>query len=156
MKRGLAAALAALMAAASLGGCAGAGNAKSGAEEVRLMVWSPSEDQSKDSGEWLQTSCKEFAKQHPEWDITFIYGVADEATSAGQVSQDAEASADVFLYANDTLTIMTDANALVKFGGKYREEIESTNSPEVLNSVTMDGGSVRNSIYHKHVVYVLR
>ena len=34
---------------------------------------------------------------------------------------------------------MTDANALVKFGGKYREEIEAMNSAEVINSVTMDG-----------------
>ena len=68
-----------------------------------------------------------------------MYGVADEATAANQVAQDAEASADVFMYANDTLTIMTDAGALVKFGGKYREEIESTNSKEVIDSVTMDG-----------------
>lgn len=45
----------------------------------------------------------------------------------------------MFMYANDTLTIMTDAGALVKFGGKYREEIESTNSKEVIDSVTMDG-----------------
>lgn len=80
-----------------------------------------------------------FAAEHPEWDITFVYGVADEASAATQVSQDPEASADVFMYANDTLTTMTDANALVKFGGKYREEIESTNSEEVLASLTKDG-----------------
>ena len=104
-------------------------------ESVRLMVWSPSEDQSKDSGEWLQNTCEDFAELHPEWDITFVYGVADEASAATQVAQDPEASADVFMYANDTLTIMTDANALAKFGGKYREEIESTNSEEVLTSL---------------------
>lgn len=110
-----------------------------GREKIRLMVWSPTEDQSKDSGEWLQTSCKKFAELHPEWDITFVYGIADEPTSAGQVSQDAEASADVFMYANDTLTTMTDVNALVKFGGKYAEEIKATNTEEVLKSVTKDG-----------------
>lgn len=99
------------------------------------MVWSPSEDQSKDSEEWLQNTCEDFAKLHPEWDITFVYGVADGATAATQVAQDPEASADVFMYANDTLTIMTDANALAKFDGKYREEIESTNSEEVLSSL---------------------
>lgn len=132
-------AAAAVMTAGMLGGCGKASSGQGGREEVRLMVWSPSEDQSKDSGQWLQTSCEQFAKQHPEWDITFVYGVADEATAANQVAQDAEASADVFMYANDTLTIMTDAGALVKFGGKYREEIESTNSKEVIDSVTMDG-----------------
>ena len=132
-------AAAAVMTAGMLGGCGKASSGQRGREEVRLMVWSPSEDQSKDSGQWLQTSCVQFAKLHPEWDITFVYGVADEATAANQVAQDAEASADVFMYANDTLTIMTDAGALVKFGGKYREEIESTNSKEVIDSVTMDG-----------------
>ena len=124
--------------ATSLTGC-GSDSADGVAESVRLMVWSPQNDQSKDSGEWLQTMCNNFAEEHPEWDITFVYGVADEASAAGQVSQDPEASADVFMFANDTLTTMTDANALAKFGGKYREEIESTNSQEVLDSLIMDG-----------------
>ena len=139
-KRGLALLLTAGLLATGLSGCAGQSEGGAGeTEKVRLMVWSPSNDQSKDSGEWLQTMCKNFAKEHPEWDITFVYGVADEASAAGQVSQDPEASADVFMYANDTLTTMTDANALAKFGGKYREEIEKTNSEEVLKSLTKDG-----------------
>ena len=132
--------LAFVLAATGLVGCGnGTDGASGGKEKIRLMVWSPSEDQSKDSGEWLQTMCENFADEHPEWDITFVYGVADEASAAGQVAQDAEASADVFMYANDTITTMTDANALAKFGGKYREEIESTNSEEVLASLTKDG-----------------
>lgn len=36
--------------AAGLTGC-GSNNSDKAAEKVRLMVWSPSEDQSKDSGE---------------------------------------------------------------------------------------------------------
>ena len=121
-----------------LTGCAGTGGAD-GAEKIRLMVWSPSEDQSKDSGQWLQTCCERFAELHPEWDITFVYGVADEATAAGSVAQDPEASADVFMYANDTLTTMTDAGALAKFGGIYAEELKATNSETLLDSITMDG-----------------
>lgn len=111
----------------------------SGTEKIRLMVWSPSEDQSKDSGQWLQTCCENFAALHPEWDITFVYGVADEASAAGAVAQDPEASADVFMYANDTLTTMTDANALAKFGGIYAEELKATNSETLLDSLTLDG-----------------
>lgn len=128
-----------MIASLAVTGLTGCGNSDDGKESVRLMVWSPQGDQSKDKGEWLQTCCNAFAEEHPEWDITFVYGVADEASSAGQVSQDAEASADVFLYANDNLTTMTDADALVKFGGKYREEIEATNSQTSLDSVTKDG-----------------
>lgn len=140
IKRGLVFLLAAGVALCGLAGCGtGVSSGTGSGEKVRLMVWSPSEDQSKDSGEWLQNTCKDFAKQHPEWDITFVYGIADEATAARSVSQDPEASADVFLYSNDTLPLMTDANALVKFGGKYRAEIEETNTEEVLASVTMDG-----------------
>ena len=74
----------------------------------------------KESGEWLQTMCESFAEENPQWDITFVYGVADEATAASQVSQDPEASADVFMYANDTLTTMTDANALAKIWRKVQ------------------------------------
>lgn len=136
-KRLLAALLAALL-LLGLTGCSASGG-DSGREKVRLMVWSPSEDQSKDSGEWLQTCCNNFAAQHPEWDITFVYGVADEATAADSVAQDPEASADVFMYANDNITTMTDAGALAKIGGKYAEEVASTNSETLLNSVTMDG-----------------
>lgn len=140
-KRGVALMLAAVIAAMGVSGC-GEGLEKDSeagkAEKVRLMVWSPSEDQSKESGEWLQKTCEEFAELHPEWDITFVYGVADEATAASQVAQDPEASADVFMYANDTLTTMTDANALAKFGGKYRDQIEQTNSEEVLASLIKD------------------
>ena len=121
-------------------GCADADRlrGRARAENVRLMVWSPSEDQSKDAGAWLQTCCDRFAELHPEWDITFVYGVADEATAAGTVSQDAEASADVFMFANDTLTTLTDAGALAKFGGIYADEIANTNSQGLVDSLTMD------------------
>lgn len=139
-KKGLAMLLASSLMVFGLSGCTGnLESVQNEQEEVRLMVWSPSEDQSKDSGEWLQTMCEAFAQEHPEWDITFVYGVADEATAAAQVAQDPEASADVFMYANDTLTTMTDANALVKFGGKYKEKIETMNSEELLASLTKDG-----------------
>lgn len=89
-------------------GLTGCGSGNDGKESVRLMVWSPQGDQSVDQGQWLQTCCNAFAEEHPEWDITFVYGVADEASSAGQVSQDAEASADVFLYANDNLSVFSE------------------------------------------------
>ncbi len=131
--------LSAAAAGAAAAGGALSGCSEGGSENVRLMVWSPSQDQAKDSGEWLQTCCNRFAELHPEWNITFVYGVADEAGAAGTVSQDAEASADVFMFANDTLTTLTDAGALAKFGGIYADEITSTNSQGLVDSLTMDG-----------------
>ena len=44
-----------------------------------------------------------------------------------------------FFYANNALTTLTNANAGAKFGGKYAEEIRSTNSEAMLQSVTWDG-----------------
>lgn len=117
-KRGVALLMAAVFAVANLSGCgrnAGGDGTLGEKEKVRLMVWSPSEDQSKESGEWLQSTCEKFAEEHPEWDITFVYGVADEATAASQVAQDPEESADVFMYANDTLTTVSYCLSRLKF-----------------------------------------
>lgn len=155
-RRGLAVLLAAVLGASMLAGCGNSEDGSSGGKKkVRLMVWSPSEDQSKDSGEWLQTTCEKFADEHPEWDITFVYGVADEATAAGQVAQDPEASADVFMYANDTLTTMTDANALVKFGGKIQRGDRKNKYRRSHLIPDKERGALRCAVYDKHLVYVL-
>ncbi len=142
MRKKLAMLLAVVMGISTMGGCGSAEQSvpKEGeVEDIRLMVWAPSGDQSKDKGEWLQTCCNEFAKQHPEYNIDFVYGVADEATAADSVAQDPEASADVFMYANDNVTTLTDAKAAAKFGGIYEEEIIKTNSEAVADSVRVDG-----------------
>ena len=50
--------------------------AASGGEEsitCNLLVWTPSEDQSPDYGNWIQTQCDAFAKEHPNWNITFLH-----------------------------------------------------------------------------------
>ncbi len=142
MRKKLAILLAAAIGISVMGGCAQRQQTvpKEGeVEDIRLMVWSPTGDQSKEKGEWLQTCCREFAKQHPEYNIEFVYGIADEATAAGSVAQDPEASADVFMYANDNVTVLTDAKAAAKFGGIYADEIVNTNSEAVVDSVRVDG-----------------
>ena len=139
-RRLLCAVLTAFTLLSALSGCGQSDGASAdGAERVRLMVWSSWEDQSEDNGAWLGTCCERFAERHPQWDITFVYGVADEANAANSVAQDPEASADVFLYANDNITTMTDAQALAKFGGKYAEEIRAGASQTIVDSVTLDG-----------------
>ena len=55
------------------------------------------------------------------------------------MAQDPDASADVFMYANDNLRVLTDASAAAKFGGIYEEQIESTNSETVVDSLKADG-----------------
>ena len=142
MKRKLAIFMMMLMGICFIGGCSSGGQSapKDGeVENIRLMVWAPSEDQSKDSGEWLRKCCEAFAAQHKEYNIQFIYGVADEATAASTVAQDPESSADVFMYANDNLTVLKDAKAAAKFGGIYEQEIVNTNSETIVDSLRSDG-----------------
>ena len=59
--------LAASLAVCGLTGCGNGSQSSAGQEKVRLMVWSPSEDQSKESGEWLQTMCESFAEENPQY-----------------------------------------------------------------------------------------
>lgn len=140
VKKSLSVLLAGLTLAGALTGCGDSSRTSSGddVQNIRLMVWGPSEDQSADSGEWLQNTCQAFAKEHPEYNISFVYGVADEATAADTVSQDPTASADVFMYANDRITTLVDAKALAKFGGIYEEQIRESNSDAVLDSLVVD------------------
>ena len=95
----------------------------------------PGEDQ----GAWLQTMCENFNKEHPNWDITFKYGVTNEAEVAKMIVQDPEASADVFMFANDQLMDLIPANAIAKLGGETKEYVETTNSPAIVDSLTVDG-----------------
>ena len=69
-KKVLAMALATTMVATTFAGCGsnGSGSSDSGSKkDITLKVWSPQEDQSEDSGKWLQTECEKFNKAHPEW-----------------------------------------------------------------------------------------
>ena len=55
-----------------------------------LTVWGPSEDQAEENGQWLQTMCDQFNEAHPNWDLTFEYGVCPEGEAKATVTQDVE------------------------------------------------------------------
>lgn len=115
------------------------GNSEGEKISCTLTVWGPSEDQNADLGNWLPTQCEAFNAAHPEWDITFEYGVCSEADAGTMVSQDPAASADVYFYANDQLGTLIDANGIARLGGSAEEYIRSTNSEAIVNSVSVDG-----------------
>ena len=79
-----------------------------------VTVWSPQEDQ--DTG-WLQKECDAFNEAHPNWDITFAYGVCAEGDAKSTVTTDVEGSADVYMLANDNIPDLVAANALAELGG---------------------------------------
>lgn len=116
------------------------GEAVSGeAESFTLKVWSPSEDQSAEQGNWLSAMCEKFNEEHPEWDITFEYGVCAEGDAKATVTQDVEAAADVYMFANDNLTELVASNAIAKLGGETAEYVKNTNSQAIVDSVSLNG-----------------
>ena len=110
-------------------------------EEItcKMLVWSPSEDQSKDYDEWLQTQCEAFNAEHPNWNITFEYGVCAEGDAAKLITQDPDAAADVFMMSNDQLTNLLPINAVARIGGETEKEVKENNSETMVSSLTVDG-----------------
>lgn len=111
-----------------------------GAEEEAwagtITVWSPQEDQ--DSG-WLQAQCDAFNAAHPNWDVTFNYGVCPEGDAKTNVGQDVENAADVYMMASDNISGLVAAGALAELGGDYLGYVTTTNSDLIINSVTYNG-----------------
>ena len=104
-----------------------------------ITVWSPQEDQ--DTG-WLAKECDAFNAAHPNWDITFNYGVCAEGDAKSTVTQDVENSADVYMLANDNIPDLVSANALAELGGSYLDYVTTTNSDSITASVTYNDAVV--------------
>lgn len=130
--------LALLMAVCMVATLAGCGEKK---KDVQLTVWGPSEDQSDETGNWLQTMCEKFNEAHPEWNITFTYGVCAEGDAKATVTQDVEGAADVYMYANDNLTDLINNNAIAKLGGATLDYVKNNMSQALVDSVTIDGAT---------------
>ena len=110
-----------------------------GTKDVALTVWAPSEDQNDETGNWLKTMCEQFNEAHPEWNITFTYGVCAEGDAKATVTQDVEAAADVYMFANDNLTDLIASNGIAKLGGSTLEYVQNNMSQALVDSVTVDG-----------------
>ena len=151
LKKALAVTLAATMAVAGLAGCGAKDDTKETTtkaaatepKKVELTVWGPQEDQAPVDGYSegiLKSMCDSFAKAHPEWDITFEYGVCSEGDAKDVVTKDVAAAADVYHFANDQIPTLVQANALAKLGGSIADSIKETNEDTMVNSVTYEDG----------------
>ena len=126
--------------AAPAGTDAPAGTEAAEAQKITLKVWGPQEDQV-DASSWLPTMCEQFNTAHPEWNITFEYAVCSEGDAGKNVTQDPSAAADVYMFANDQLGTLVQANAIAQLGGTYLDQVLADNSDSMIASVTgTDGG----------------
>lgn len=96
--------------------------------KVSLKVWAPQEEQTSYEGygdSLLAYMCGEFAKLHPEWDIEFTYGAISEADAKTELSKDAAAAADVFMFASDQTASLVENGILAPITLNANEIIEA-------------------------------
>lgn len=141
-----------LVAMTALTACGGSSNSSTAAsstaassttevKDITLKVWGPQEDQTDSSG-WLPAMCAQFNDAHPEWNITYKFEVCSEGDAGKNVTQDVSAAADVYMFANDQLGTLVQANAIAQLGGSYLEEVVNDNPDTMIESVTSTDGGV--------------
>lgn len=102
---------------------------------ITLTVWAPAEVQSEEHP-WLQTMTENFAKAHPEYEITWKFEPISEADAKSTITTDVTAGANVYMFANDQLGELVDAKALAPITGTILETIMASNGDTMINSVT--------------------
>ena len=110
--------------------------------DVKLTIWSPSEDQNPENGEWIVTLCNQFNEEHPEWNITYEYGVHSESEVKKALPQDIDAGADVFIFGSSGLENLCSAGAIAEIGGSYAESIKNDYSDTLVQLCTYEDGGI--------------
>lgn len=112
--------------------------------DITLKVWAPQEEQTSYDGygdSLLAYMCDAFNEAHPEWNITFEYGVVSEADAKKEVSKDPEACADVFMFASDQLAYMVESGMIAPIS-LYQDEVTEANGGAdagAIKAATFDG-----------------
>lgn len=102
-------------------------------ENVTLKVWGPQEEQ-----ELLKRMTEAFAKEHPEYNITFEYGVVAESDAATELTKDPEAGADVFAFASDQTSRLVEAGLLYPITINV-DAVKAANSEASVQAATVGG-----------------
>ena len=112
-------------------------------KDVSLTVWGPQEDQAPVEGYdegILKAMCNKFNEEHPEWNITFEYGVCSEGEAKDVVTKDVSTAADVYMFANDQIPVLVEAGALAQLGGSTVDTLKAEQDETMVNSVTYNDG----------------
>ena len=102
-------------------------------EDVTLKVWGPQEEQ-----DLLKQMTDAFAKAHPEYNITFEFGVVSEEEAATEITKDPAAAADVFAFASDQTANLVSAGLLYPITLNI-DAIKAANSEPSIQAATIDG-----------------
>ena len=108
--------------------------------QVTLDVWVPYEDMQEDG--WVFQMIRQFEESHPEYDILWHVSDCPEYDTAGRVTQDPQAAADVYLFHNDQIGTLADANAIAPLTGSYAQQVQTDNSQTTVGTVTGTDGNI--------------
>ena len=100
------------------------------ADSVTLKVWDGQDDQ-----EILKELCEAYAAAHPENTYTFDYGVVGTADASARYLEDPAAAADVFIFPDDQLIRLVQADALYEVTRNH-DEIVAANNQGSINAAT--------------------
>ena len=100
------------------------------ADDITLKVWDGQDDQ-----ELLKELCEAYAQAHPENTYTFQYGVV--GTSARYL-EDPAAAADVFVYPDDQLIRLAQADALYEVTRNHDDIVGRNSQGSVLAATYQD------------------
>lgn len=105
--------------------------------DVELLIWTPSEDQAESDGAWIYEQTDLFAKEHPEYNITWNFDVGGSAGAKEDVLKDVTAAADVYEYPNDQVTQLVQGGGLSEIGGDYKDWVYDNMAEIYPESVTI-------------------
>lgn len=117
--------------ALSLVACSSGGSKKG--ETFDLKLWGSQEDQA-----FLQKRVEDFKAANKDNTYNITLGVVSEADAKTKITEDLEASADVFAFANDQLRDLVGAGALYEIT-KNKDQIVKDNMEGSIDAVTLDG-----------------
>jgi arabinogalactan oligomer / maltooligosaccharide transport system substrate-binding protein len=101
-------------------------------QDVALKVWAPEEEQ-----EILVQMCEAFAENHPEYKITFEYGIMGVDDSITELKKDATVAADVFLYPSGGIAELVEAGLIYPITVGV-DEVTASHGAAAIKSCTMD------------------
>ena len=113
-------------------------------ETISLTVWGAEEDQT-----LLKELTDNFQAAYPDQTFDIQIGVESESTAKDTVLTDVEAAADVYAFADDQISDLVKAGALLKLddyaevlqmAGKTLDDVKDANVEGSVDAATIDGG----------------
>ena len=113
-------------------------------ETISLTVWGAEEDQT-----LLKELTDNFQAAYPDQTFDIQIGVESESTAKDTVLTDVEAAADVYAFADDQISDLIKAGALLKLddyaevlqmAGKTLDDVKDANVEGSVDAATIDGG----------------